>query len=286
MRQTGTQLGHLVHLVDTLPCQEVQSVEVLLVAGEEQFAVRLLDTDDRLEDGALTLLDPLSHGVEVGGEVARGGEDALLVFSFALSVELLPPLTDEVELRLVVHHDLYLLAGSIEPVSHGSILCGDVLLEGHVGSAGTLHLLCALHQSGDVETGAGDGQQSHGGKHGESAAHVVGDDEALVALLVGTGAGSTLAGIRHGDDDAACLVLTPLLLTLFLQQAEGQGRLRRCSRLRDIDDAELLVAQIFRQLREIVLADVVAGEEDHGVALILTQPAKRVAQCLNDGTCT
>ena len=32
--QTGTQFSHLVHLVDALASQEVQSVEVLLVAGE------------------------------------------------------------------------------------------------------------------------------------------------------------------------------------------------------------------------------------------------------------
>ena len=128
MSQTCAELGHLVYFVNALASEEVQSVEVLLVFGEEHGAVWLLDADDGLEDRAFAFLYPLSHGVEVGGEVARSREDALSVFSLALAVELLPPFAHEVELWLVVDHDLdFLSCLGVESVSHGSILSGDIL---------------------------------------------------------------------------------------------------------------------------------------------------------------
>ena len=49
--------------------------------------------------------------MQVGGEVASGWEDALVVLAFALSIELLPPFGHEVQLRLEVGENLYLLAG-------------------------------------------------------------------------------------------------------------------------------------------------------------------------------
>ena len=91
MSQTGAEFGHLVYFVNALASEEVQTVKVLLVAGEEQLLLRLLDADNGLEDGTLAILNPLSHGVEVGGEVNTGREDTLLVLTFGLTIELLPP---------------------------------------------------------------------------------------------------------------------------------------------------------------------------------------------------
>lgn len=71
----------------------------------------------------------------------------------------------------------------------------------------------------------GDGQQTYWSEHREASAHVVGNDETLVAFLVGTCAGCTTLGIRHGHDDLLGKFLTALVLTLLLQQTEGQGSL-------------------------------------------------------------
>ena len=47
--------------------------------------------------------------MEVGSKVTTGWEDTFLILTLALTIELLPSLTHEVELRLEVHHDLDLL---------------------------------------------------------------------------------------------------------------------------------------------------------------------------------
>ena len=65
MGQARAQLRHLVDLIDALPLQEVEAVEVLLVVGEEELMLGRLHAQHGLPDGALALLDPLSHGVEV-----------------------------------------------------------------------------------------------------------------------------------------------------------------------------------------------------------------------------
>ena len=282
MSQTGAELSHLVHLVDTLAGQEVQSVQILLVAGEQQAAVGLFDRDDGLENGALAVLNPLTHGVQVGSEVARSREDTLLVLALALAVELFPPLREEVELGLVVDHDLNLLAGSIETVADSGILGCHILFEGNILSTALLHLGSTGNELLDVETGTGYGKQTDGSEHREASTHVVGDDKRLVTLLVGTRAGSTALSVCDSHDDLLGHLLAHLCLTLLFQQAEGQGGLSGSARLGDVDDTELLVLQILRHLAQVVLTDIVACKQDDGVLLALDEPCKRIAQGLND----
>ncbi len=82
----------------------------------------ILHADDSLEDGALALLNPLAHRVEVGGEVNAGGIDTQVVLALALAIELLPPLCHEVQFGLVVGQNLYLLASLVERIASGCIL--------------------------------------------------------------------------------------------------------------------------------------------------------------------
>ena len=56
-----TEFSHLVDFIHTLACQEVESVEVLLIHWHAYFAVCLIDRDHGLEDRTLTILDPLTH---------------------------------------------------------------------------------------------------------------------------------------------------------------------------------------------------------------------------------
>ena len=83
--QLCAQLGHLVHLIHALAGKEVEAVEILLVAGEEHLVLGVLHADDRLENRALAILDPLTHRMQVGGEVHAGRVDTLLVLTFALA---------------------------------------------------------------------------------------------------------------------------------------------------------------------------------------------------------
>ena len=287
MGQTCAQFGHLVHLVNTLAGKEVQTIEIFLVSGEEQFVVRLLYADDGLVDGAFTLLNPLSHRVQVGGEIARSGEYTLVVLAFALAEELFPPFADEMELGLVVHHDFNLLASlRVETVAHGSIDGCGVLLVRSVLATHLFHFCCTCHQLADVESCTSDGQQTHGSEHRETSTHIVGDYECLVALFVGSGTGSTFLGVGHGHNHFLGLFFAALLLTLLLEQTEGEGCFGSGARLGNVDDTKLLVFKILSELVEVILSDIVAGKQDGRILLVIHQPSERVAQRLDDGTCT
>ena len=105
--QLGAQFCHLVNLVYAAAGQEVETVEVFLVRGNLQTGVGLLYADNGFKDGALAVLDPLTHRVQVGGEVNACGEDTLAVLALALAIELLPPFAQVVQLRLVVGSSLF-----------------------------------------------------------------------------------------------------------------------------------------------------------------------------------
>ena len=121
MGQAGAELGHLVDLVHAAASQVVQPVEVVGVRGDGERALGGVDRNDRLEDRPLALLDPLAHRVEVGGKVDSGGEDAFVVLTLALAVELLPPLANVVQLGVEIGQDLDLLAAAIERLAGGGV---------------------------------------------------------------------------------------------------------------------------------------------------------------------
>ena len=112
------------------------------------------------------------------------------------------------------------LPSSITPDFIGELNATAQVLHGscffHVG--GTGHELC------DVETGHGNRQQAYGSEYGETSAHIVGDDKALVSFLVSRGTGGTFLGIGYGHDDFAGHVLAALVFALLFQQAESQSR--------------------------------------------------------------
>ena len=197
------------------------------------------------------------------------------------------------QFRLIVHHNFNLLATLVERVAHGGILRSDVLLKRNILAALFFHILRTLDQRLDVESGAGDGQQTDRREHREATAHVVGNHEGLVAFLVGAGTRSTALRIRHRHDHLASLVLATLFLALLLQQAERQRGFGRRARFRDVNHAKTLGFQVFREFKKVVLADVVAGEEDDGGSPLQPppigggfQPRKRVSEGFDDGAST
>ena len=171
----------------------------------------------------------------------------------------------------------------VEGVAGGCIDGGGVLVEGHGGGCGGLHVTCSLDEGGDIEAGACDGEESDGCEDGETASYIVGDDEGCVAFFVGCGACSALMGVGDGDDDAACLIEAALLLALLLEQTEGEGCLGGGAGLGDIDDSEAAGLEEVGELGEVVFADIVASEEDGGVRAIVGEPLEGVAEGLDDG---
>ena len=277
------EFGHLVHLIDVLAGHEVEAVQVGVVGRNYDGVLGLFDGDNRLEDGAFAVLNPLAHRVQVGREIDGSGEDSLVVFTLALAVELFPPLGDVVQLRVEVAENLDLLARLVKFVARGSVDRGDVLGEGNALVRSLFHESGTGDELTDVIASDSDREQTHRREDGEAAADVVGDDEGLVALLVGERAESAFACVGDGDDALASLVLADGVFELLFQDTESDGRLGRRPRLGDVDDTELFAFQRFCQFIEIVLADVVAGIEEDGVLAILLQPVEAVVEGFDDG---
>src|SRR5699024_9107060 len=99
-------------------------------------------------------------------------EDTLLVFSFALTVELFPPLRYIVKARLIVCQNLYCLALAEQDVADRRILHCIVLCK--------IILKCSLssrcstfHQLVDVSSAYSDRKQTYCCEHGETSSHVI-----------------------------------------------------------------------------------------------------------------
>ena len=110
MGELCSELCHGVAVFHVLTCKVVELVEVLLVAADDYLAVALLDVDNGLEHNPVTVLDELTHGVKVGGEIDGRREYSLEILAFGLAVELLPPFSKVLELRIVGHQNLDFLS--------------------------------------------------------------------------------------------------------------------------------------------------------------------------------
>ena len=284
MGDLGAELSHLVDLVDTLASEEVQAIEILFVGRNNHGAVGVLDGDDGLEDGAFAFLDPLAHRVQVGGEVDRSREDALVVLALRLAVELLPPFGHVMELGLIVDQNLGLLAKLIERVTNSSILGSGVLSIRNIDASGLLHILGATYEGLDVVASNGDGDETYGSEHRETTSYVIGDDILLVTLLGSESAERATLGISNSHDALLSLGLANLLFEHGLEDTEGEGGLGGGTRLGDIDDTELLLFQDVEEVGEVVLTDVVAGIDYDRILTGGLVSIESACQSLVDGT--
>ena len=171
--EESAEFSHLVHFVHTLTREEVETIEVFFIVREKHFVARSFHRNHRFKDATLAFLNPLTHGVEVGGEVYSSREDAYAIFTLTFAIELLPPFVHEVEFGLIVHEDFDFLTSTIKCIANSSVLRSDVVL----GAAFFFHISGTLHERVNVETSASDGEQTYGSEHRETSTHVVGDDE-------------------------------------------------------------------------------------------------------------
>ena len=283
MGQLNAQLGHAVDLRNALPGQEVQPVEVLPVSLDQHFGGGFGHRNDRLEQGALAVLDILAHRVQVGRQRDARREDALALLALALAVELFPPLVDILQFRLVGTQDFDLLASVVEDVAHGGVDGCRILLESDAFGRGLLHLLRTADESRDVHAGDGQRQQPHGGQHREASAHIVGNDERRVSLLRGERLQRPARLVGDGHDALRSLLLAVTLLDLGLYEAERDGRLGRRARLRNHDGGDRMLLQRGEQFGGVILRNVLSGENDRGVLLLLVQEFEGIAHGFEHG---
>ena len=279
--QHSAEFSLVVHLADALAGDVVELVEVFVLHRDAELVVRVLDRDHRLEEVAQTVLDVLSHGVEVGAEGDRSGEDALVLLAVALTVELFPPFAEIHQTRLVVHHDFVGKALGVEGLTHHGIL-RDRVVEGRIGLALFFHLNGTLHQGADVDACHGDGQQAHGGEHREAAAHIIGYDIGLVALHVGQLLEGAAGLVGDGNDARGGLLFAVFVDDVLLKDTEGDGWFRCRARLGDDGQRIVLLVEDGHEVVEVVLTHVMASVDDEW--LLAGERCKVVLQGLDDGT--
>ena len=277
MGNARAQLGHLVDLIDALTSQIVKAVEVGIIVRNHHRVLLSAHTDHRLKYGALTVLNPLAHRVEVGGVVDSGWKQCLVALALALAIQLLPPLGQVMQTGAEIHQYLNLLASAIQRVARLRIQSCSIIRS-------LLHLNSASHQCLDVVSGNGHRQQSYGGEHTVAATHVVGNHKRLVALLVGQVAQSSAARVGDGHNQFCSLSLAHLALKQVFEQTEGNSGLGGGARLGDYHNAKAAASKQFHEVVHIVLAYIVAGKQ-HTCASVAAVGRETAAQGLNHGLC-
>ena len=219
--------------------------------------------------------------MQVGGEDAACGEQALVVLALALTEQLLVPLVHEGEVRLIALEDLDALALAVQDVADGSILV-SVVVGAEDGEA--LHGVgCALHHLVDADASGGDGQQAHSGKDGVAAADIVGDDEGGPALCVSQLLEGALGAVGGGIDALVGLFHAHLVFQQLAQHAEGQRGLGGGAGLGDDVDGEALALAQRDDVIQIGGADAVAAEVD--LQAVVQLVVVHTLDSLDDGAC-
>ena len=140
-----------------------------------------------------------------------------MVLAFAFAVELFPPFSEIVEAWAEIHQNFNLLASLIERVAGLSV--GE-----YVFVVAILNFHSTSHESLHIEASHCDWEQAHRSEHREAAAHIVGDNVGLVALLGGEAAKCAFLGIGNSHDALRSHFLALLLLQHVFQQTESDGR--------------------------------------------------------------
>ena len=81
VRKLGTKFGHLIDFIYAFSSKEIQTIEILFVHRHDNRFIGFLDRNNRLEDSAFALLNPLTHRVKIGCEIYRCGINAFMVFT-------------------------------------------------------------------------------------------------------------------------------------------------------------------------------------------------------------
>ena len=199
--------------------------------------------------------------MQVCGEDNGCREQALAVLALALAVQLLPPLVHERVARLVADHHFGRLALIVKNVANGSILVAIVFFHVRV-VVGSLCLLCARHECVDIRTGHSDGQQTHSGENGVTAADIIRYNEGLVAFFVRKVLQRAARLIGRAENTLLCFFLAVLLLEDLAENTERDSRLRGGAGLGNHVDGNILALADLNQLRQRGGRNTVAGEID------------------------
>ncbi len=197
--------------------------------------------------------------MQVGGKNAGSREKSFSVFSLALAEKLFPPFAHHLEARFIADKDFDLLALAVKDIADGGVAVAVVFLKIRVvelllGGCG------AFHQRGDVGAGNRDGKQADGSEDRIAPAHVVRNDESLVALARRQRLEGAARLVGRAVDALRGARLAVFLFQQAAEDAERHGRLRRGAGFGDHVDGNVFTLADFQHIGERGRADAVAHE--------------------------
>ena len=287
MSKNGTVHRALVDKIYALAGQIVQAIQINRLGADDDLLSGGLHIDHRLKHNSGAVLNELAHGVKIGGEIYTCREQTLLVLSFTLAEELLPPLRYVVYCGLIVCKNLNALALAEQNITKCCVLQCVILLKIILQS--TFSSACSTgHQLIDVRTADCDGQQTYCGKNRETSSHIIRNDKGLVAFLGSQILQASLCLVGRRINSLGSALFPVLLLQDLLEYAEGDCRLGSGTGLGDHIDGEISVAHYIHQVLQIGRADGITAEIDLGsLSLILGKAVvEAVAQKLDGSSGT
>lgn len=224
MREDGAVVSLLVDEVEALTCEEVKTVTVFCV-GRDLDAFFDVDVDNGFKHQARAFLNELTERVEVCGIYGAGGIQTLAVLTFGFAEELFPPFAGQGESGVVYGKDLDALTASVENVANCRIFQTAVCE--NVAVSKIVKRLCrACEHFFYVNAGNGDGKKTYGRKNGKSAADVVCNDEAFIAVCIRLLAECAACLVR-GCEDAFCRAFLAVFfnekITEYTESDSGLG---------------------------------------------------------------
>ena len=240
----------------------VQAVCVVIGSGNGVGVTGMGEADDGFHQVPRTLLNVLTHGVQVGGEFHGGGKNTLVVLALALTVELFPPLRHEAEAGLIAAENLNGVALAVQVLTGGGILPGGVFGAAHI------ERLKLTDRGGDdtadINAGNGHREQADRGENAETAADIIGNHKALPAVGVGQRLQHAAMRVGGGKDMLSC-IRAVLLVEQFAEDAEGDGGLQRGAGLGNDVHVEVAAAKLLDGIAQRIGRESVADEEDLGI---------------------
>ena len=247
----------LVDEINCFSCKIVQSIQIYRLFIDDDLFFGCLHIHNCLKQDSVSILNELSHRVQISCQIYRCREDSFLVFSFALSVKLFPPLRYIVKAWLIVCQNFDRLSFSKQNVTDRSILKCSVLCEIILQSFFS-SCCCTFHEFLDISTTYCDRKQTNCCQYRETSSYIIRYYKCLVSLFCCKVLQCTFCFVSCCINSLCCFFFSVFLFQNLFKYTEGNGRLSCCSGFRDHVDREISVSHYIDQMFDICTADAVS----------------------------
>ena len=218
----------LIDEINRLSCQIVQSIQIYRLFIDHDLFSGCLHIHHSLKQNSVSILNKLSHRVQISCQIYRCREDSFLVFSFALSVKLFPPLRYIVKAWLIVCQNFDRLSFSQQDITDCGILKRSVLskiiLQSFFSSC-----CCTFHQLLDIRTAYCDRKQTNCCQYRKTSANIIRYYKCLVSLFCCKVLQCTFCFVSCCVNSLCCFFFSVFLFQNLFKYTEGNGRFSCCS---------------------------------------------------------